>query len=1117
MGTIAELLVKIGGDNAGLKKTLADSEASVKSAFSADPIHAFTGALSGATDGIGSMVGKLSGLAALAAGGFGLGALVDGAVKAGENIYQLSTRLGISTSEAGELSRILRLTGGDTETFASAISRLDKNFMASGAAGEKVRTILDAFGVSLTDGNGKLLPLNQQLANLAQGYQLATAAGLKQEFVLETLGIRGLSLVKTLQDYNGAAEKAKNFKGIGLDPQQMHELKQELDLVSMQASQIGLAFTGAFAPVAEQLFPPIMEGLQKTAVFLAENKIGVIELTKDMLELAVAYKGIHLLASAGNAMANFWQRAAVEAAASASLQTAATEGLTLAQERSITRALAASEKMYAKMQADAVKTARAAGLSAEETAAVIAEQCVRIAEESAVAAASIRENMTSAFLAQARAAQVAAAQVSVAFAEEGAAATVAGGKMVAASEMAATSARVATVAQAEMTAATVASGEAAVLTGEKTVSAMGTAKVAAGNFLSGLWALAGGWIGVAVATGFAIMKLVEYMDGLNKVKSYNPEAEVYDDPDRPGMHLKKQWVEHTPTDEEIFASGVTAGDAVQLAIGGGYERVPLSEAEEEEHGAYTAWVEKQKANKPWLQNGEGLDPDLLAKLQSAFAGNGDGGGSTGNGSSSGGSSAADHAAERAAERAERATERAKQLMADLNKEISGDSGTVYQAGMDKVVAAVTRYKDEIQKIEADGGDTTGLRDKVAEYQVSAAQKVTDAWRKAWTDLKSDTAIASAELLQDKKAQADAEYQLELEKIAKEKDARFKEIAQDGNDTVAKEAVQTWADTKTAQAAQKRDYAKDDAALQQYKDALQYDGLRRNLEGQTQAQIDAIRQQDLKNYIAALEEKIVAAKDNKERQLQLQNDLNDALNQKYQLDATDRVKAADVAMQEIKNRQTNYAQLYTETYDNIYNSFTDNIEKMLEGTEGLSKGIRSIIYSMCKEIEQLFVKTFVSQAISAPLQNLFQKVLPQSGNTGKTAASMTTSSIGGWDKLLTGFLPTASTASSAYSFNWSGFGDLLGFASGGDNPGGWSIVGENGPELAYFGDPAHIYTATDTSKILNSAMTSNQSGKAEAGHTIVFNVSTPNASSFRQSQGQMYADASRLLQLGRRNV
>ena len=40
----------------------------------------------------------------------------------------------------------------------------------------------------------------------------------------------------------------------------------------------------------------------------------------------------------------------------------------------------------------------------------------------------------------------------------------------------------------------------------------------------------------------------------------------------------------------------------------------------------------------------------------------------------------------------------------------------------------------------------------------------------------------------------------------------------------------------------------------------------------------MRGEDLKNYIAALEQKIAAAKDNKERQLQLQNDLNDALNQ-----------------------------------------------------------------------------------------------------------------------------------------------------------------------------------------------------------------------------------------------
>ena len=94
MSTIAELLVKIGADNSGLKKTLSDSQSNIQSAFSANPVNEFTNALTGATNGISGMVGKISGLATLAAGGFGLASMVQGAVDAGESIYQLSTKMG---------------------------------------------------------------------------------------------------------------------------------------------------------------------------------------------------------------------------------------------------------------------------------------------------------------------------------------------------------------------------------------------------------------------------------------------------------------------------------------------------------------------------------------------------------------------------------------------------------------------------------------------------------------------------------------------------------------------------------------------------------------------------------------------------------------------------------------------------------------------------------------------------------------------------------------------------------------------------------------------------------------------------------------------------------------
>ena len=71
--------------------------------------------------------------------------------------------------------------------------------MSDGEAGERARTMLDAVGVSLTDSAGKILPLNEQLKNLSEGYKKAADAGYGQEFIMNTLGVRGMALTKTLQ------------------------------------------------------------------------------------------------------------------------------------------------------------------------------------------------------------------------------------------------------------------------------------------------------------------------------------------------------------------------------------------------------------------------------------------------------------------------------------------------------------------------------------------------------------------------------------------------------------------------------------------------------------------------------------------------------------------------------------------------------------------------------------------------------------------------------------------------------------------------------------------------------------------------------------------------------
>lgn len=631
MSTVAELLVKIGGNNAGLKKTLNDSQTDMKKAFSVNPVSELTGALTSATGGLSSFVGKVSTLSTLAAGGFGLSKLISGAVAGGENIYQLSTKMGITASEASNLNKILKLTGSDTDSFAAAMTKLDKSYSASGESGEKVRGVLSTFGVSLSDSTGKLLPLNQQLAELSKGYKLAAANGLEQEFIMSTLGVKGLSLVQTLKDYSEASEMAAKTKGVGIDPKQMHELDKQMKVVSMQAGALGSAFTGALAPIAQEVFPPILEGLSSTAQFLAEHKSAIGSTVTTLVGLTAAYKTVGAASAIIAGIGNAWSVASAQAIAASTTTATATSTLTIGQERAISRMVAQSAREYAKLEAAAIKTATASAGSTEAASAVIAQKISQIAVEAKIAADKIRVNMTAAFVAQAEAATASAIVVREALAAQGVAATTAGTRTVLAAEAANAATASSIVMQGQLATAHTVAGNSAVVQGERTAGAMAVAKVASGNFLSSLWGLAGGWLGVGIATAFAISKLIDYMDGLDKVQSYNPKAEVWNDSNRPGKHLKGksvdgQWVSDTNSE-----------------FGGYYmpahtERVQMSDAEEEDHGAYTAWKEKQDNQKPWLENN--TDPDKLAQLQAIL--NGSGGDNGGKGAS-GGASAVDAA------------------------------------------------------------------------------------------------------------------------------------------------------------------------------------------------------------------------------------------------------------------------------------------------------------------------------------------------------------------------------------------------------------------------------------------------------------------------------------------
>lgn len=574
MSTIADLLIKIGADSSGLNSELKNAKGQIDKTFEPSPIKGFTDAINGTSASVEGFASKVAKAAALAGAGFGFTQLISGAVEAGSRIHDLTEAMGISAAEASMLSRTVAIAGGDIQTASTALMKLDKKLTGGGTAAEKVQIMLQAVGVSLQDSNGKLLPVNQQLEALAEGYQKAAKAGYQQEFIMNTLGAKGLALAGTLREYAEAKEQANKISGIGLDPEEMDRLSKELTTLKMQASSIGLATGAALAPIVEAYLPYLMTGLSNTAKFLAANKEEIVDITRNVVAFIAVYKTLQALQAASRAVGGLFGSAG---------STAAEEALTRVQEKAIARrikmvqaAALAEEKAYyqslSTMQAtEAEKTALYAKF--------VKQRELQAAEE----AAAIRNAMTAAY-----------AQVNAAATESAAVQSAAGAKV--AGQAAVTSAAIATT------------GTAATGAAVKTVGAATTSVTAIGTIKSAIWGLIGGWMGVAAAIAYATYKLFQY-----KQAQFNHE--YYDDT------VKYNGNTYKKVDGEWKLRGIN--DEEDEALGGGaYKYTDVTDEQTLQVLNDVEAARKAPKTRVNVSSGESSSDstaaDLTAKLQEAL-------------------------------------------------------------------------------------------------------------------------------------------------------------------------------------------------------------------------------------------------------------------------------------------------------------------------------------------------------------------------------------------------------------------------------------------------------------------------------------------------------------------
>lgn len=155
----------------------------------------------------------------------------------------------------------------------------------------------------------------------------------------------------------------------------------------------------------------------------------------------------------------------------------------------------------------------------------------------------------------------------------------------------------------------------------------------------------------------------------------------------------------------------------------------------------------------------------------------------------------------------------------------------------------------------------------------------------------------------------------------------------------------------------------------------------------------------------------------------------------------------------------------ETSSTIETSLTSGLTDIVSGTKSASQGFTDMSASIIKAIEQMIIKITIVEPLMRSLQQA-------AGGLG----------IGNLGSLLGGGVNANGSITGAIGPTSVGGAPLVGYAGGTDSaPGGWSIVGENGPELLNLSPGAQV--------IPNGGRSSGGGGGGSSSPNIVINNHT----------------------------
>jgi hypothetical protein len=258
MATVAELLVKIGGNADGLRKEIQASQRQLKRAFGPEALDASSKMAAGL-----GVITAAAGAAAVAAGKMAVSWNL--AVNAIEDVT------GMSGEAASRLLAVGQMVGLSGEDMSAALVKMSKSAEAAFESikenGANSTDAYTKFGIAVQDSNGNMLSAEQIYANVAARHREMANGVEKTAMEMAIFGKKGAALndllnltTDQMDDLTGRAEKM----GLVVNS----ETSQAWESATFELNRAKLGFTAAGNAVLSDLLPAISSGTTAVADFL---------------------------------------------------------------------------------------------------------------------------------------------------------------------------------------------------------------------------------------------------------------------------------------------------------------------------------------------------------------------------------------------------------------------------------------------------------------------------------------------------------------------------------------------------------------------------------------------------------------------------------------------------------------------------------------------------------------------------------------------------------------------------------------------------------------------------------------------------------------------------------